>query len=264
MTGPRASGNACRLEIAGAGAWDGSMRLPLRYLVFVCLLTALARADFAADLARIHAEAIGGRARLDALQGLVAHGVTRNESGERKFVLLAERPNRVCVEVTSAGRTIGQGWDGRGTPWISDSATGRVNWLSGDAAQAFKAEAEFDDPLVAGPERKVALDYVGEVKEGEIEWLKLVVTQNFTETSFVYLDPSTYLIIRRDVVRRVQGKEVVLRTDYSDFRPVAGVVLAHRWVVMQDGKQLRETVIDRMEANPVIPVRVFAPVAGGR
>ena len=195
------------------------MNLPLRYLLLLCLLTTLARADFAADLARIHIEASGGRARLDALHGLVAYGVTRNESGERKFVLLAERPNRVCVEVTSAGRTIGQGWDGRGTPWISDSATGRVTWLSGEAAQAFKAEAEFDDPLVAGPERKVALDYVGEAKEGDVAWLKLVVTQNFTETSFVYLDPTTYLIVRRDVVRRTQGKEVVLRTDYSDFRP---------------------------------------------
>ncbi|MCS6275879.1 MAG: hypothetical protein H2171_00945 [Opitutus sp.] len=231
----------------------------------MCLLTVPARADFAADLARIHIEASGGRARLDALNGLVAYGVTRNENGERKLVLLAERPNRVCVEVSAAGRTIGQGWDGKGTPWISDSATGRVTWLSGDAAQAFKAEAEFDDPLVAGPDRKVALDYVGEVTEGEVEWLKLVVTQNFTETSFVYLDPSTYLIVRRDVVRRVQGKEVVLRTDYSDFRPVAGVILPHRWVIMQDGKQLRETVIDRMEANPVIPARVFAPSpTGGR
>ena len=239
------------------------MNLPLRCLFFVCLLTVPARADFAADLARIHIEASGGRARLDALNGLFAYGLTRNVSGERKFVLLAERPNRVCVEVTSAGRTISQGWDGRGTPWISDSATGRVSWLSGDAAQAFKAEAEFDNPLVAGPERKVALDYVGEVKFGDVELLKLVVTQNFTETSFVYLDTSTYLIVRRDVVRRVQGKEVVLRTDYSDFRPVAGVILPHRWVIMQDGKQLREAVINRMEANPVIPARVFTPVTAG-
>jgi len=239
------------------------MNLPLRCLFLVCLLTTLARADFAADLARIHIEASGGRARLDALSGLVAYGVTRNENGERKFVLMAERPNRVCVEVSAAGRTISQGWDGKGTPWISDSATGRVTLLSGDAAQAFKSEAEFDDPLVAGPERKVAIDYVGEVKVGDVEWLKLVVTQNFTETSFVYLDPSTYLIVRRDVVRRIQGKEVVLRTNYSDFRTVAGVILPHRWVIMQDGKQLRETVIDRMEANPVIPARVFAPVTAG-
>jgi len=186
--------------------------------------------------------------------------VTRNESGERQFVLRAQRPNQVCVEVTAAGRTISQGWDGKGTPWISDSASGRVSWMRGDEAEAFKIEAEFDDPLVAGPDRKVALDYVGEVKAGNVEWLKLVVTQNFTATSFVYLDPSTYLVVRRDVVRRTQGKEVVLRTDYSDFRAVAGVILPHRWVIMQDGKQLRQTVIDRMESNPEIPAHVFAPV----
>ena len=111
-----------------------------------------------------------------------------------------------------------------------------------------------------GPgDRKVSLDYAGEVKSGATEWLKLVVTQNYTTTSFVYLDPATYLIVRRDVVRRVEGKEVVLRTDYSDFRPVQGVLLSHRWVISQDGKQLRETVIERMEPNPVFTDEVFAP-----
>ena len=237
------------------------MNLPFRCLLLLSLLTTLGRADFASDLARIHIEASGGRANLDALHGLTAYGVTRSGSGERRFKLQAERPNRVCVEVTSDGHTIAQGWDGKASPWISDSATGRISLLSGDAAEAFKAEAEFDDPLVAGPDRKVALDYVGEVKVGDVEWLKVVVTQNFTATSFIYLDPSTYLIVRRDVVRRVQGKEVVLRTDYSDFRTVQGVVLAHRWVISQDGKPLRETVIDRMVPNPEMPDRVFAPVA---
>ncbi len=235
------------------------MNLPLRCLLLLSLLTTLARGDFATDLARIHVEASGGRARLDALHSLVARGVTRSGSGERTFLLRAERPNRVCIEVTKAGHTIAQGWDGQGAPWIRDCSTGRVTLLSGDAAEAFKAEAEFDDPLVAGSERKVALDYVGEVSSGTVEWLKLVVTQNFTTTSFVYLDPSTYLIVRRDMVRRNQGKEVVLRTDYSDFRPVQGVILPHRWVISQDGKPLRETVIDRMEPNSEIPQEVFSP-----
>jgi hypothetical protein len=256
---PRASGNACGLEIAEKPGWDDWMILPLRCLFLLSLLATLVRADFATDLARIHVEASGGRAQLDALHGLMARGFTRGGNGERAFVLRAERPNRVCVEVTAAGRTISQGWDGAGAPWMRDSASGQVTLLRGDAAEAFKAEAEFDDPLVGGSKRKVALDYVGVVTVGDVEWLKLVVTQNFTSTSFVYLDPSTYLIMRRDVVRRTQGKEVVLRTDYSDFRAVQGVVLPHRWVVLQDGKLLRETVIERMEPNPEIPAQVFAP-----
>ena len=234
------------------------MNLPLRCLVLVGLLTTLVRADFATDLARIHLEASGGRARLDALHGLSAWGTAHSENGESQFVLRAERPNRVRVEVSSGGRTIAQGWDGQAAPWMSDSATGRVQRMDGDAAEAFKLEAEFDDPLVAGPGRQVALDYVGEVKIGEVEWLKLVVTQNFTATSFVYLDPTTYLIVRREVVRWVRGKEVVVRTDYSDFRTVQGVVVPYRWVTLQDGRRLRETVIERIEPNPEFLANLFS------
>jgi hypothetical protein len=259
--GWRASGNACELEIACGVVFAARMFYTLRCLFVATLLASFARADFARDLVRIHTEMSGGREAVLALHGLNAYGLTRTEQGERPLVIRAERPNRVCIEVSTsvAGRTLAQGWDGQSEPWTIDSATRQLTPISGDAVEAFKAEAEFDDPLMAGPDRKFALDYAGEVTEGATEYLKVMVTLNFTSVSFLYLDPASYLIVRRDVVRRVRGQEVVLRTDYSDFRPVQGVLLPHRWVLSQAGKQLRETVIDHMEPNPVFAAHVFSP-----
>jgi hypothetical protein len=242
-----------------------AMLYPWRFLLLACLLACGVRADFAVDLASIHTEATGGRARLEALRNLKASGVTRGELGEMAFVLWAARPNRLCVEVSSARRTIRQGWDGRAAPWTSDTLTRTVRVMAGDGAEAFQLEAEFDNPVIAaaGKSRRVSLDYAGAVATEDGERLKLVATQNFTATSFVYLDPATYLIVRRDVVRRPPGGEVVVRTDYSDFRPVEGVILPHRLVVSQNGKRLRETRIDRMEANIDLPAGIFsAPPAG--
>lgn len=230
---------------------------PFRWLLLLCVMSPLVRADFAQDLARIHTEASGGRERINALKSIKGTGVTQNEIGTLRFVLWAARPNRIRTEVVSGEHTIAQGWDGVGDPWIADSQTKRITRLGGVSAWDFKIDAEFDDPLVGGADRKVSIDYVGEMELEGRTLLKLVVTQNFTSISFVFLDPATYLIARRDIVRRSKGGEVVIRTDYADYRPVAGVLLPHRVVVSQGGKRIRETVIETMQANPALPADVF-------
>jgi len=233
------------------------MIFPLRWLLLVCVSTVLARADFAQDLMRIHTESIGGRERIGELKTLKGSGVTRNDDGELKFVLWAARPNRIRTEIVSGTRTISQGWDGAGDPWIADSQTKRITRLGGVSAWDFKIDAEFDDPLVPGPGRKISVDYAGEVEVEGRTLLKLMVVQNFTSSSLVFLDPATYLIVRRDIVRNQKGGNVVVRTEYSDYRPVAGVLLPHRVVVSQGDKRIRETVIEKMEPNPVLPADIF-------
>lgn len=233
------------------------VRFILFFLSMTVGLALLARADFATDLARIHTEASGGRAQVDALKALKATGVTRNAQGDLRFILWAARPNRLRIELTSGTRTIVQVWDGVTEPWRADSLTRKITRIGGAEGEEFKAEAEFDDPLLAGPDRRISLDYAGEVALDGRELMKVVVTQNFTETSFVFLDPGTYLIVRRDVVRRRTGGEMVLRTDYGDFRPVAGVMLPHRLAASRNGKQIQETIIDRMEPNPNLPDEIF-------
>lgn len=234
-------------------------RFTLLFLILVTGVVSASRADFAQDLVRIHTEAVGGRERIDALKALRATGVTRSERGDLRFVFWSARPNLLRTEVTSGSRTITQGWDGKTEPWLADSQTGRVTALTGDRAEELKVEAEFDDPLLAGADRRVSLDYGGAVELGKRELLKILVTQNFTEVSFIYLDPTTYLIVRRDVVRRRGDGEMTLRTNYSDFRPVAGVLLPHRLAVYRNGTQLHETVIERIEANPKLPKGIFEP-----
>lgn len=241
------------------------MFLLFRWLLLLGVLSPLVRADFAQDLARIHTEASGGRERINALKSIKGTGVTQNEIGTLRFVLWAARPNRIRTEVVSGEHTIAQGWDGVGDPWIADSKTKRITRLGGVSAWDFKIDAEFDDPLIGGSGRKVSVDYAGEVEDGGRTLLKLVVVQNFTSASYVYLDAATYLMVRRDIVRKLKGGEVVFRTEYADFRPVAGVLLPHRIGVFQGDKRVRETVIETIQANPELPADIFqAPPATRR
>lgn len=244
------SGRAVRVGLAVV------VRFFLGFLIINFCAAAVVRADFAADLARIHAEAVGGRERVKAFKSLKATGVTRGESGDLRFIIWAERPNRIRTEITSGDRTILQAWDGRGEPWRADSKKRQVSVLRGEAANEIKVEAEFDDPLLAGPDRKVSLDYAGEVELEGRALLRLFVTHNFTATSTIYLDPLSYLIVRREVGRDEKGAGIT-RTDYEDYRPVAGVLMPHRLVTYRDGKRLHETLIEHIEANPKLPPGFF-------
>lgn len=231
---------------------------PLRWVLLVCVFATSLRADFVKDLAQNHTEAVGGRARVDALKSLKATGATRSERGELRFVLWAARPNKIRTEITSGMTTLVQAWDGVGSPWAMDLGSLKSSSMPRlEEEEAFKVDAEFDDPLLAGPTRQVSLDYSGPVRVNGRELIKVLVVQNFTATSLLFLDPATYLIVRRDVIRKKGAKEVRVQTDYSDFRAVGGVIMAHRLVVTLDGKRLHETVIDRIEPNPVLPADLF-------
>jgi len=230
---------------------------PFRWLLLICVLGTSVRADFSRDLARIHAEAVGGRMKVNALKTLKASGVTRTDEGELKFIIWAARPDLIRTEVNGGGRTVVQAWDGDSDPWMADSKTRKITRMAGTMAEDFKNDAEFDDALLAGKDRKISLDYAGEKNIEGRPLLEVVVTQNFTSTSFVYLDPVSFMIVRRDILRRRKGIEVRVRTDYSDFRKVGGVTLPHRLVVSQNGVKMHETIIEKMEANPEFPAGLF-------
>lgn len=68
-----------------------------------------ARADRMDDIAAIHVEAIGGRARIEALGALRATGQVVTGGQRARFVLIAARPNRIQLETEAGGRTLVQG-----------------------------------------------------------------------------------------------------------------------------------------------------------
>lgn len=227
-------------------------------VAFLLAWCAPVRADFADDLARIHMESLGGRERVLALKSLRATGVTKIQGEELHFVMWAARPNLVRTETTSAGRVLTQGYDGKNPPWLLDSKTGRIREMGTAAARAFDADASFDDPLVLRGSRKVSLDYLGETELDGVPVFKLLVAENFTEGSYLYLDHTNCLIIRRDAVKQGARGPEMIETDYGDFRAVNGVMLPHRIVEKAAGRVRYETVLDRIEANPSIMPGLFS------
>ncbi|WP_221031899.1 hypothetical protein [Actomonas aquatica] len=228
-------------------------------LVLAGAQTAKANANVAADIARIHVEAIGGVDRINRLESLRAGGETVASGQEMDFQMWARRPNAVRIEVEAQGLYMVQGWSGEGEPWIQAGAEGERRAMPPALASAFKLESEFDDPLVNPEERGYVLDYAGEDEVGERPVVKLIATRSASDQSVLYIAADTYFIVRQDRVQlRPDGSKSETQTFYGDFRPVQGVILPHKVVVWAGEELVSETMMNWMEGNPPLEKGMFA------
>lgn len=222
--------------------------------------TAMVRADQAADIARIHLEAIGGAERIAALKALRMTGLVAVADKRMRFTMVAARPDRVRLETESGGRTLVHASDGVEPPWEFDTGTWppQFKTMGESAAKAFVADAEFDDPLVAGPARGFTLDYAGEVPVGERKLLRVLVTKALKEQFSLLIDPETYFIVMRvDERLGAGGRKRQVVTRYDDFRPVDGVLLPHRVTLLTDNRIEQQMLMERIETNPALKPELF-------
>jgi hypothetical protein len=229
------------------------------------VLAGAAVADEIADIRRVHLEALGGEARVRALQSISASGHVTVGETKLMFEMIAARPNRVRVTTQDEGRALVQGSDGVEAPWRWDRGRQRTPArMSPDEAAEFVADAEFDDPLVAGDARGYTLDFAGAAELQGQRVLRVLVTQRDVPPSLLVLDADTCLIIRKETRRPAQwGGTVTVTTVFGDYRPVAGVELPHRIEVWRDGRRVSRTDLELVQPNPGLAADAFAmPVDG--
>lgn len=235
------------------------LRKCLLWLGLALWWAAAAWADFAADLARVHVEAMGGREAIEALSAMKVTGSTRIADQELPFFLWVRRPNYVRIETVRDEVRLVRAFNGRQPPWRRDSADGPVLRLAPAEERDFVADSAFDNMLFDYANRGISLDYSGFVDLNGRRHHRLLATRNFTEQFWLYIDLSNFQLARRDAIRRARGREVVVETHYFDFKPVQGVMLPHRVQTKVAGELLHETVIDEIVPNPFIPPGFFDP-----
>lgn len=239
-------------------------------LAALAALGSQARAMPMNDLIRIHAEALGGSQRIEALKALRASGHVVAGNQRLRFTMYAARPDQVRLETQSGARTLVQATDGKEPPWEFDTGTWppRYRAMAESNVKTFTADAEFDDPLIAGAKRGYTFDYAGEVEVDDRKLLRVLVTRKMTETFSLLLDARSYLILLRVEQRQtIGGRPSQVVTRFDDFRPVEGVLMPHEITLMIDGKVSQQTKIERIDANPTITADTFTrpkPATAGK
>jgi hypothetical protein len=188
-------------------------------------------------------------ARRAALRGADAAAVAKQV--QLPFVMELKRPRASRLEIRFQGRTAVQVFDGtRG--WKVRPFLGRheVEPYTDEELRLAAQQAELDGPLIDHAAKGNKVELVGTEKVEGRDAYKLQVTSASGAVRHVWVDAQSYLEVKVDGTRRLDGKPRQVWTAYRDYRPVDGLLIPHTLETTVEGIPGSEKiVVERVSLN---------------
>lgn len=202
------------------------MRCRLLLLPAALCLSLLSSAQTADELVAKNIEAKGGIDKIKAIKTMRMTGKALFPGG---FAATSgqenSRPNLVRETFSLQGMTAVQAYDGS-SGWQVQPFSGRKDpqLLGEDDLRDLLIDSDFDGPLVNYKEKGNTVEYLGhDVVDGD-DALRLKVTLKNGDILYYYLDPDTYLEIRRETQEFIRGSVKESASEMGSYKPVAGVM----------------------------------------
>ena len=200
-------------------------------------------------------QARGGLDKIKAVQSVRMTGtMTAGPGMEAPFVLEMKRPNKMRVEFTFQGMTGIQAYDGK-TAWTHMPFISKADPepMPADQAKEAEEESDMDGPLVDYKAKGNTVELVGKEKIEGTSAYKLKVTLKGGNIRYVFLDADTFLEIRNEGRRKVQGMEMDTESTIGDYKKVDGLMLPHSVDQETKGIPMRQKLtLSKIELN--VPV----------
>jgi len=237
------------------------MRHAVIVLAAVSCLGVLAYGQSAEDLVNKNIQAKGGIEKIKAIQSIRITGKLSAGGGlAAALVQENQRPNLVREAVSLQGMTAVTAYDGT-TGWQIQPFGGHKDpeLMGEDDLRGLLLDADFDGPLVDYKEKGNTVEFLGhDVVDGD-DALRLKVTLKDGDIVYYYLDPDTFLAIRKEVQKFIRGSVRESVTDLGSYKPVAGVM--YPFSISQGSKAnpgAQTTTIEKIEVNVPIDKADFA------
>lgn len=213
------------------------------------------------ELVNKNIEAKGGLDKIKAIKSVrmtgklnAGGGFTAAEGQEN------QRPNLVRETLSLQGMTAITAYDGA-TGWQIQPFGGRKDpkLLGEDDMRGLLLDADFDGPLVDYKEKGNTVEYLGhDVVDGD-DALRLKVTLKNGDVIYYFLDPDTFLEIRKVVQENIRGAIHESLSDMGSYKPVAGVMFP--FSISQGTKEdpsQQTTTIEKIDVNVALEPADFA------
>jgi hypothetical protein len=194
--------------------------------VFACARTL---AQTAEELVNKNVQAKGGLEKMKAAKTRLTTGKVRG-AGRRRATVAAfrqmnMRPNLYRQNLSMQGMTAVQAYDGS-VGWQTNPFRGRKDpeLMGEDNLRDLLMDADFDGPLVDYAEKGNKVEYLGHDMVDGDDALRLKVTLKNGDIIYYYLDPDTYLEIRKEIQQFVRGSVRERVVDLGSYKPVDGVM----------------------------------------
>jgi hypothetical protein len=241
------------------------MRHAVIVLAAVSCLSVFAYSQSAEELVNKNIQAKGG---IDKIKAIHSVRITGKLSGGGGFTAAQgqenQRPNLVRETFSLQGMTAVTAYDGT-TGWQIQPFGGHKDpeLMGEDDLKDLLLDADFDGPLVDYKEKGNTVEFLGhDVVDGD-DALRLKVTLKDGDIIYYYLDPDTYLEIRKEVQEFVRGSVRESVIDLGSYKPVAGVMFP--FSIAQGSKAnpgAQTTTVEKVEVNvPINPADFAVPAS---
>jgi len=206
-----------------------------------------------------HVEALGGMAKLNAIQTLVVTGkASILGQTEAPLTIQVKRPNQLRLEIDFQGRKIVQAFDGV-TAWTLNPMIGAEPKQSSEAdTRAAQESSDFIGGNLVDYKSKgnsVALVDKEEIEGAAVFKLKIVKKNGSVE--YDYLDGKSFLPVKTEGRRRQLGQEILYESKIANYKPVEGVLMPFSLTQLVNGRLAMEITVEKMEANVPLDGAVF-------
>ena len=202
------------------------MRHTAMVLVVTSCLSVFACAQTAEELVSKNIQAKGGLERIKAAKTRLTTG--RVKGGRRRIMVLRQmnmRPTLVRQSFSKQGMTAVQAYDGS-VGWQTQPFRGRKDpeLMGEDNLRDLLLAADFDGSLVDYAEKGNRIEYLGHDMVDGDDALRLKVTLKNGDIVYYYLDPDTYLEIRKEIQQFIRGSVRERVVDLGSYKAVDGVM----------------------------------------
>ena len=230
-------------------------------LCAAALLTVSAFGQTADELLEKNIKAQGGMEKLKSIKSMRLTGKMKMGPMEAPITIVKVRPSEMRVDFTIQGMTGTSAYDGT-AGWTLMPFMGNkdAQKMTEEELKETRTEADFDGPTFDYKAKGNKVEYVGKVDTEGTATYKLHVTTKEGIESNVYLDAETYLVIRADGTRNVQGQDLEMETSIGDYKTVEGLMLPFSTESHIKGKENmggQAITLEKIELNPKVDAAMF-------
>jgi hypothetical protein len=237
------------------------MRHAVIVLAAFSCLSVLGHSQTAEELVNKNITAKGGIEKMKALHSIRMIGKLNGGGGFTAAMGQENlRPNLVRQTFSLQGMTAIQAYDGS-TGWQIQPFGGHKDpeLMGEDDLRDLLLAADFDGPLVDYQEKGNTVEYLGhDIVDGD-DALRLKVTLKNGDIIYYFLDPDTYLEIRKEVQEFIRGSIHESVSEMGSYKPVAGVMFPYS---MSQGSKMNPAentiTIEKIDVNVPIEEVDFA------
>jgi hypothetical protein len=188
-------------------------------------LSSGAFAETAEELVAKNIQAKGGLEKLKAIQSVRMSGTQDNDGFKAAVTQENKRPDLVRETFALQGMTSIQAYDGA-SGWQVRPFGGRKDpeLMGEEDLRSLLLDADFDGPLVDYKEKGNKVESLGhDIVDGDDAY-KLKVTLKNGDIIYYYLDPDTFLEIRKEQQLFLRGSVQEFVVNLGSYKPVNGVM----------------------------------------